>query len=559
VKQIFTTSHQPPARSIYQKNRIISNPTHMKNKPNMFKSARANVLPLVISLAITGASQAADRFWDNNGGTANDWASTANWSDSVAGGGTVALPGTGDVAVFSATPIQGTAQTINMNGNRSVQGVSVLSDVSAQTTISGGGTLLRTLTIGSAGVVNNSSAKLQIGGGAALSGLAVNTLMSTANVTNNGSGEIVFGNNFRLTAANTVTFNGAGSGTVKLGSINTATNSGKIVVDTSSYELWMRGNGQFSGGLEIKQGNIFSGGHPTNSLGTGSVTLGGTGDASIRLMIEGNGTYSNAIALAGSGALKLVFQDDGDANINTHTLTGGITGSNNLTIDRLTGTGGTKDDTVTFNTGSINHAGSLTHTGTGAEGNLTINSVIGTNVTGVTQNSTAKMVLTATNTYSGATTVEAGTLYVTGELSNSAVTVQTGGTIGSNGANGVLGNGLTIDAGGILNLTGATLGETSSGILSITGGGLTLGNLTFQNITGWDWANAAEGTYQLISGDFTVDWGSTAYLDANSAYDFGNGKKGYFEEGSLNVVVIPEPGAALLGGLGLLALLRRRR
>jgi hypothetical protein len=33
---------------------------------------------------------------------------------------------------------------------------------------------------------------------------------------------------------------------------------------------------------------------------------------------------------------------------------------------------------------------------------------------------------------------------------------------------------------------------------------------------------------------------------------------GYFTQGSLNVVVIPEPRAALLGGLGLLALLRRR-
>jgi hypothetical protein len=159
----------------------------------------------------------------------------------------------------------------------------------------------------------------------------------------------------------------------------------------------------------------------------------------------------------------------------------------------------------------------------------------------------------------GATNINAGTLYVSGALSNSAVTVGATGTIGSNGGSGSLGNGLTIAAGGNLDLTGATLGANSSGILSLTGGSLTLGNLTFQDLVGWDWLNAAAGTYELIDGSFSVDFGTTAYLNAGSAYDFGNGKSGYFTQGSLNVVIIPEPRAALLGGLGLLALLRRRR
>ena len=38
-----------------------------------------------------------------------------------------------------------------------------------------------------------------------------------------------------------------------------------------------------------------------------------------------------------------------------------------------------------------------------------------------------------------------------------------------------------------------------------------------------------------------------------------SGRLAYFQNGSLKLVVIPEPGVALLGGLGLLALLRRRR
>ena len=169
------------------------------------------------------------------------------------------------------------------------------------------------------------------------------------------------------------------------------------------------------------------------------------------------------------------------------------------------------------------------------------------------------LTLDQTNTYTGATTVSAGTLYVTGTLSNSAVTVGASGTIATNGIAGTLGNGLTIQEGGNLDLTGATIALDSTGILSLTGGSLTLGNLTFQDLVGWDWLNAEEGTYELIEGTFAIDWGATAHLSPETAYDFGNGRMGYFTSGSLNVVIVPEPRAALLGGLGLLFLLCRRR
>jgi autotransporter-associated beta strand protein len=176
--------------------------------------------------------------------------------------------------------------------------------------------------------------------------------------------------------------------------------------------------------------------------------------------------------------------------------------------------------------------------------------------------STHSLTLSGTNTYSGTTTVSAGTLYVAGALTSSAVTVGASGAIGRNDntlGGGILGNGLSIEAGGKLDLTGATLGPNSTDILSLTGGSLTLGALTFQDLLGWDWLNAAQGTYQLIGGSFSVDFGNTAYVSEATAYDFGNGKSGYFTAGSLNAVIVPEPGAALLGGLGVLVLLRRRR
>ncbi len=45
----------------------------------------------------------------------------------------------------------------------------------------------------------------------------------------------------------------------------------------------------------------------------------------------------------------------------------------------------------------------------------------------------------------------------------------------------------------------------------------------------------------------------------DNKFAVGTDRYAYFQNGSLAVVVVPESEAALLGGLGLLALLRRRR
>lgn len=56
-----------------------------------------------------------------------------------------------------------------------------------------------------------------------------------------------------------------------------------------------------------------------------------------------------------------------------------------------------------------------------------------------------------------------------------------------------------------------------------------------------------------------IDFANVANLGAGNAVSIGGGKFAYLEQGSLQLVVIPEPAAALLSGLGLLFLLRRRR
>ena len=96
--------------------------------------------------------------------------------------------------------------------------------------------------------------------------------------------------------------------------------------------------------------------------------------------------------------------------------------------------------------------------------------------------------------------------------------------------------------------------------LQVTGTVTLYAGFGIDDLTGLDWGSVATGTYTLING--TLGAGVFDGLDNNSfgtAYDIGGGRSAYFQTGSLQLVVIPEPRAALLGGLGLLALLRRRR
>ena len=195
------------------------------------------------------------------------------------------------------------------------------------------------------------------------------------------------------------------------------------------------------------------------------------------------------------------------------------------------------------------------------------------------------------NTYTGTTTVNDGTLVVNSNISTSLLTtVQTGATLGGSGTVGAL----TIDLGGILapgnspgilNVNGA---YTQNGTLSLELNGTVAGSLSNQhdqvNVTGSVTLNgllAATVGYvpapndllfillnddvgsDAITGTFTgLAQGDTVTLDG---YDWkisytANSVGGTFLGGNdVALMAVPEPGAALLGSLGMLALLRRRR
>ena len=213
---------------------------------------------------------------------------------------------------------------------------------------------------------------------------------------------------------------------------------------------------------------------------------------------------------------------------------------------------------------------------------------------GITKTGAGNLTLASTSSYSGATTAATGKLIINGNISTSSLTtVDSGatlsgsGTVGAAVINGTLAvgnspgqmnftntvdlNGITIMeidgtagagvAGGhdFVNLTGAG----AAGLLTY-GGTLTLdmGKTFGVGTYSWNLFDFASETDTFATISLADQYSGSLVNNGSSIWDLIDGVNSWqFTEstGVLGLTVIPEPSAALLGGLGLLALLRRRR
>jgi autotransporter-associated beta strand protein len=389
----------------------------------------------------------------------------------------------------------------------------------------------------------------------------------------------------------------------------------QILTGSNTY----RGATTINGGTLKLQGAAFSTTARAYSIASGAVLNldGSTGVASGNTTISGTGTLrisggalssgadgSDLTLALGSGALIEIQSGASMVNGGWQNMTWAgnlvdmqvdgmfdLNDGNAVIIDALTGSGTV---TTTNYTDSFSNSRTLTVGQDGGSGTFSGTITQATvHVTGLIKTGGGTQTLTGTNSYTGNTTVNGGTLIVNGNITSSSLTtVQSGGTLGGSGAVGSL----KVDSGGFLNpgnspgilsvdgdyiqlgtvnieITGITAGSqhdqvnvdrasgdgavTLSGSLvaAFSGGTYVNGDLLFILLN--DASDAINGTFSGLAQDAIVtNYGGFDWKISYTADSTGNTFTG---GNDIALMAVPEPSATLLGGLGIFALMRRRR
>jgi filamentous hemagglutinin family protein len=315
-------------------------------------------------------------------------------------------------------------------------------------------------------------------------------------------------------------------------------------------------NVTYAGPITLAANARITGLFSTNTIsgaisGTGGVEFGAdTGLTGGALILTGANTYAGSTTINTASSLQLgnggttgsidntsSIVDNGSLIVNRSnpvTIAAGISGTGTLTqsgtgTTTLTGTNA-YSGTTSVNAGllQLGNGGSSGTLGTGAvsvatgaklgfnrsDAGLVVSSAI-SGAGAVQQTGTGTTALTGTNTYSGATTISAGTLQVgnagsTGTLGTGAVSVASGSTLGFNRSdtaqvvnNTISGAGTVWQYGtGKTTLTGA---NTYTGITKITKGTLVVGNGTSGTIgTSAIQIDGASTTLQFVNPGSTL-------------------------------------------------------
>jgi fibronectin-binding autotransporter adhesin len=348
--------------------------------------------------------------------------------------------------------------------------------------------------------------------------------------------------------------------------------------------------------------NSYTGG---TTIAQGTLRINSIADYSAPSSIGAPGSGDLVIGSANNGVLDYV----GSGGSTNRTFTVGSTTATQAGGAFILANGGSA---LTFTAATFNNVqGTATVARTltlgGAElgaidGTIQDNNAGGGGTVAVTKQDAGTWTLGGNSSYTGSTTISAGTLLINGNSSTATGAVNVnGGTLGGTGRSGAavtvaatatLSPGASIESLDVASLTmasnsifayevadntstgadllasrtmlslaGATLGLDPVSLAALGGGGWTLGNkLTLISYLG---ADVTSGFTDYVD-DTNYTFGSNLwrfnYNDTVAGNNFGADAVAGGQDRFVTITVVPEPdAAALLGALGALALLRRRR
>jgi autotransporter-associated beta strand protein len=493
---------------------------------------------------------------------------TGNSTNTLANGGAIriaaAITGTGNITIENALNNTSTgAGTIRLAGNNTFTGsVNVRSGLTAYTTSTAFGNAANVITLGAEGV-----------GSASLMASATATVANSWEVAAGSTGTLTLGS----IGTNALTFNGNGTLNGNITFLTGATDATRmkmngVISGTGNITISSPG----SGFVELINANTYSG---STTVSSGILRL-------TNALAMQNSALDTTNSVTGTGTAGFQYRPPSGTTL---TL-GGLTGDKNLASVFATGVGSFAGGYTTITALTLNPGTGVTRTYSAAIAN-------GANNMTLTKTGLGTQVLSGTNTYTGATNVNAGTLVVEGSISTSSLTtVANGGTLGGTGTVGktVISAGGTLAVGaspGTMTFTD-TLGLSGTTVMEIdgtAGAGVNPNGHDFINLTGAGAAGVltyggtmtldigttfGSGSYSWNLFDFASETGGFTGITLADQYsgtltDAGSGVWGLtsgfntwqFSEstGVLGLTVVPEPRAALLGSLGMLMLLRRRR
>jgi fibronectin-binding autotransporter adhesin len=447
----------------------------MKTKQNFLRkitfSIRAAILPLAL-LAAAPMLSAATYTWDNGDNTGL-WGTSANW----VGDPSLTFGTTTDI-IFDSDSVVNRGNAVSIGGTRIIRSLTINADYETSNNATFD---IRTYT--TFGGTANANLRFEAASGNA----SINVAESTAGTamvrlgSSNGGNVVIFSN---LDLAQNNTF----FGNTGFQFESVVSGAGTINKTGAGLVRMVRNNENWSGGMNINEGevSVFANG---NAMGTGTWTLGGGAN---------NTTFSVGSVASQNNTGGLVVAD----------------GAGTRTIALMSTTDGNPilAGTIELNKDTFFNVGSYV---AGTHDRLTLSNVVSGDG-GIVKTNDGILILSAANTNTGATDIQAGKLYLSsaGRLGSGDVTIDSGANLdfaaGNSTTPNVVANNISGD--GEIFQSVANTDTRFTGDVTNTGG-LTINNGTLRIGNG--------GTTGSYTGNATVASGAALAFARSNAYTHG--------------------------------------